>query len=405
MFEERPLHSPRDRGDGHRTSPHSFVRGRRVDRVPWMLTAALFFAALLPMRRLLITSRPRLARWCTMAADQSGPPSKNGNVEAIKNAASLVDVMSDYGVETEQVGNVLKARCPFHPGKESDGRESTPSMGLFGEGADQRYYCYACQAKGDVISFVMEHESIDFREAMQVLAKGYDVDLGKWSGSAAAAKPARPREDQILVDVHVEAAKFYQSVLRTPQGKPAAMMLRERGLTPSIRDVFGLGYAPASFNALTTHLQGKGFELSTLTQAGLSVLSPTGGAPRDFYQDRLMIPIHDADGEPVGFGGRIVPPLAGAAPPAPAEGTKKGWEAPKYINSPETRIFKKRELLYGDAYTPLLHPRTASHPYIPLLHPLPHALSTNSYHVQACTWRAMPRARRARSCSSRATWT
>ena len=220
-----------------------------------MLAAALLFAAFLPMRRLLATSRPRLARWCTMVADPPGPPLKNGGIAAVKAAATLVDVMSSYGIEPEQAGNVLKARCPFHGG----GNERTPSMAIFGEGDDQRYYCYACEAKGNIFNFVMEQESVDFKEAMQILAKDYDVELG-WGGGGggARAKPARPPADQALVDVHAAAAAFYQGVLRTKQGTPAATMLLERGIDRNARDVFGLGYAPDSYNALTTHLQGKG---------------------------------------------------------------------------------------------------------------------------------------------------
>jgi len=379
-------------------------------REPLMLAAALLFAAFLPMRRLLTTARPRLARWCTMAAEPPRPPLKNGVVDAIRAAAPLVDVMSSYGIEVEQVGNTLKARCPFH----GDGNERTPSMQV---SEDNRYYCYACEAKGDVFNFVMEQESVDFKEAMQILAKGYGVELGTWGGgSGARAKPARPQADQALVDVHAAAAAFYQSMLRSPQGKPAADMLRERGINTYAVGIFGLGYAPNSYNALTKHLQGKGcapapapapaqapalasasasaltpapapavaqvpfpapapaltsalapaqapkppsspqapkppstifrFDLSVLTQAGLSASTP-GSTPRDVFRDRLMIPIHDAEGEAVGFGGRLVPPPPGAPPPEPADGSGGTYEAPKYINSPESRIFRKRELLYG----------------------------------------------------------
>ena len=314
-----------------------------------MLAAALLFAAFLPMRRLLTTGRPRLARWYTMAADPLEPPLKKGglartgNVAAVKAAATLVDVISSYGIEVVQRGNVLLAYCPFHKG----GQERTPSMQVYGEGADQTYNCFACGARGDVLNFVMEQEQVDFKEALQILAESYGVELGALGGGGVRAKPARPQADQTLVEVHAAAAAFYQGVLRTPKGTPAAKMLQERGIDRNARDVFGLGYAPDSYNELTKHLQRKGFELSVLTQAGLSALSPRGGPPRDVFRHRLMIPIHDADGEAVGFAGRLLPPAPGAPPPEPAGGGRGAYEAPKYTNSPESRIFKKRELLYG----------------------------------------------------------
>ena len=315
-----------------------------------MLAAAVLFAAFLPMRRLLTTARPRLARWYTMAADPLEPPLKKGglaltgNVAAVKAAATLVDVISSYGIEVVQRGNVLMAYCPFHKG----GNERTPSMQLYGEGADQTYNCFACGARGDVINFVMEQEQVDFKEALQILAESYGVELGTLGGGGGVrAKPARPQADQALVDVHAAAAAFYQGVLRTPKGTPAAKMLQERGIDRNARDVFGLGYAPDSYNDLTKHLQRTGFDLSVLTQAGLSALSPRGGQPRDVFRHRLMIPIHDAEGEAVGFAGRLLPPAPGAPPPEPAGGGHGAYEAPKYTNSPESRIFKKRELLYG----------------------------------------------------------
>ena len=121
-----------------------------------------------------------------MAAGAPGPPAlKHDGVAAIKAAVTLVDVMHKYGIETEQAGNNLKARCPFH----GDGNERTPSMVLQGEGADQRYYCYACGKSGNVFNFVMEQESVDFKEAMLILANGYGVELGKWGGSGAPVKP------------------------------------------------------------------------------------------------------------------------------------------------------------------------------------------------------------------------
>ena len=275
--------------------------------------------------------------------------------QAVKQAVSLVEVVRDHGIKVEQAGAVHKARCPFH----GEGRERTPSLNI----KDERYRCFACGATGDAITFVQEHESVGFVDALRLLAERYGIE--GTVGPPPAPERARPPAEQAMVDAHAAAAEFYQGALRGPSGQAAAAFLRrERGVTSGAAYTFGLGYAPAGGFELSNFLSKRGYSAETLVASGLCLLSKNG-KPYDRFRDRVMIPIHDASGTVVAFGGRLMPPPPPPPPGAPAMppsaygggggggggggfgGDRDGKEAPKYLNSAESPIFRKSEMLYG----------------------------------------------------------
>lgn len=242
-------------------------------------------------------------------------------VDDIRARLDIVDVVSGY-IALQKAGRSFKAPCPFHT-------ERTPSFIVNPE--RQNWHCFgACSTGGDAFSFVMRHQNIEFSEALRILAQKAGVELSQ------AGRQNSDRRDKLHAANRL-AATWYQERLKSPEGKAALDYLKQRGVSPEMIDAFQLGYSPNSWDALKTYLTRMGAPEPDAVEAGLLHRRDDDGRTWDFFRDRLMFPIHDRQGNVIGFGGRQ---LAEPAPDAP------GYN-PKYINTSATPIFDKRSSLYG----------------------------------------------------------
>ena len=242
-------------------------------------------------------------------------------VDDIRARLDIVDLVSGY-VPLQKSGRSFKAPCPFHT-------ERTPSFIVNPE--RQSWHCFgACSTGGDAFSFVMRHQNIEFGEALRILAQKAGVEL-----SQASKRDSDKRSK--LHAVNRLAASWYQERLNSPEGAAAMDYLKRRGVSPEMIHAFQLGYSPDNWDALKTYLTNMGVPEADAIESGLIYRSDESGRTWDFFRDRLMFPIHDRQGNVIGFGGRQ---LAEPAPDAP------GYN-PKYINTAATPIFDKRSSLYG----------------------------------------------------------
>ncbi|MBI1999114.1 MAG: DNA primase [Parcubacteria group bacterium] len=234
-------------------------------------------------------------------------------VEQIKERLSIVDVVSSY-VKLERAGKNYKARCPFH-------NEKTPSFFVSPE--RDTYHCFGCDNGGDVFQFVQDMEGLDFSGALKVLAERAGVPLRSYH-------PAEDEARARLFRVLESAARFFENELA--RNADARAYLAARSVSPETARAFRVGFAPASWQALTTFLRNEGFRDADLFESGCAIRG-SDGRLYDRFRSRIMFPIADASGRVVGFSGRIF-------------GTEDGATA-KYVNSPETPLFHKSKLLYG----------------------------------------------------------
>lgn len=221
-------------------------------------------------------------------------------------------------------GGRLKGLCPFHEEK-SPSFSVNPSLGV--------YHCFGCGASGDVITFVRQTEALSFAEAVESLARRAGITLTYEQGGAAPGRTAGTRER--LLAAHRAAAELYATALRQ-DGEGAALARRfllDRGFDEASWERFGVGYAPRGWDTLTRHLLAAGFRTEELTLGGLSREGQRG--PVDRFRGRLVWPIRDRAGEVIGFGARRLDD-----PAAPDPG-------PKYLNTPETPLYRKSSVLYG----------------------------------------------------------
>lgn len=235
-------------------------------------------------------------------------------VEEIRRRCDIAEIVGRY-VHLKRVGRNLVGRCPFHD-------DRTPSFSVSPE--RQLFYCFGCQAAGDVFSFVMRKEGLGFPEAVSLLARQVGVALPEGREEAR-----RRGEREELLRVLAAAAEHYAAALAGPEGEAARRYLRERGLTEETVRRFGLGFAPAAGDSLLRTLVARGFRVEALARAGLVAGGPDG-RPRDRFRGRVMFPIRDELGRVIAFGGRAL-----------------GEEQPKYLNSPETPVFVKRQTWYA----------------------------------------------------------
>ncbi len=239
-------------------------------------------------------------------------------LEAVRSRTSIVDVVSRH-VALRRGGKNWKGLCPFHA-------EKTPSFVVNEERGT--YHCFGCGAGGTAFRFLMETEGRTFVEAVQVLAERAGVSLGLGPEDPAARKAREERQAQL--EVLELAARYYRHQLLSGRaGEAARAYLVRRGIEAGLAEAFGLGCAPAGWDALARYLRSKGVDLGLATRAGLLVERPTGGH-YDRLRDRLVFPIADASGRAVSFGGRVM-----------------GDGEPKYLNGPESLVFRKGEVLYG----------------------------------------------------------
>ena len=234
----------------------------------------------------------------------------------LKGRNDLADVIGRY-VNLKRNGTRHTGLCPFHG-------EKTPSFTVFEDTAS--FYCFGCGAGGDVITFIMKRENLDYMEAVRFLAERAGMTLPEQEGRQAEF---RRKTRERMLEMHKLAARFYYNYMMSPQGKAGLDYLLGRGLTKESITRYGLGYAPDSFRALKDHLKAKGYSWEEMLAAGLLAKSEKGNL-YDKFRHRVMFPVIDLRGNVVAFSGRLL------------EGN-----GPKYLNSPETEIYTKGEIVFG----------------------------------------------------------
>ncbi len=233
-------------------------------------------------------------------------------IEKVRERSDIVEIIGDH-VPLRQSGRNFKALCPFHP-------EKSPSFMVSPE--KQIYHCFGCGAGGNVFSFLMQAEGMTFPEAVKDLAKRYGIEMPE-------GLPRASTEASLAYRINAMAAKAYNAaLLATKEGKGARKYLRARTIGEDVEKDFLLGYAPRAANLLILEAKRRGIDEKRLAAMGLAI--ERDGKLRDLFRGRLMFPIASAGGRILGFGGRVLD-----------EGT------PKYLNSPETRLFKKSDILFG----------------------------------------------------------
>ena len=245
---------------------------------------------------------------------------RDTDVTYVRDNSPIDDVVGDYVQLKNAGGGQKKGLCPFHDEK-TPSFHVTPSRGYF--------HCFGCQVGGDVIAFVMKMDHLTFTETIEKLAEriGYTLTYDESRGTSA---PSGQRSR--LVAANAAAAKFYQEQLSLPTAQIGRDFLIKRGFDQTACAQFGVGYAPDEWDALTKFLRAQNFTIEELNLAGLSKEGQRG--PIDRFRNRLIWPIRDISGDVVGFGARKL-------------ASDEVDQGPKYLNTPETPIYKKSQVLYG----------------------------------------------------------
>ena len=238
-------------------------------------------------------------------------------IEEIRMRNDIVDVISGY-VKLQRKGSSYFGLCPFH-------NEKSPSFSV--SPSKQMYYCFGCGAGGNVFTFLMEYENLTFVEALRMLADRAGVELPQIEYSKEAKAQADLKAT--LLEVNKEAAKYYYYQLRRESGRQGMDYLKGRELSDETINKFGLGYSDKFSNDLYRYLKNKNYSDEILRQSGLFNVDERKGMYDKFW-NRVIFPIMDVNNRVIGFGGRVM-----------------GDAKPKYLNSPETKIFDKSRNLYG----------------------------------------------------------
>lgn len=233
----------------------------------------------------------------------------DGILDDIKGRLDIIELISEY-ISLKKSGQNYKGLCPFHS-------EKTPSFIVSPH--KQIFHCFGCGSGGDIFGFVMKYENLSFNETLQLLAKKAGVRLNDYDFKKDSTKEA-------IKDMQKEALAVFAENLE--RSKSARDYLLKRGLEEGTIKAFSLGYAEKSWHSLYEHLKVKGFSDSLILQSGL--VSPGSKGSYDIFRDRIMFPIFDTHGDVIAFGGRVMDSAM-----------------PKYLNSPDTALFKKGETLYA----------------------------------------------------------
>ncbi|MGY1593171.1 DNA primase [Geodermatophilus sp. SYSU D00708] len=247
------------------------------------------------------------------------------DIALIRERSKIDEIVGEHLQLKRAGGGSLKGLCPFHDEK-SPSFHVTPSRGL--------YHCFGCGVGGDVIRFVQEIDHLSFGEAVELLAGRANVELHyEDDGGRPTGAPPREQAGQRarLVAANTAAAAFYVEQLGTPEAAPARQFLADRGFDRQVAVDYGCGYAPGGWDTLTRHLRGKGYTQQELVTAGLAKESSRGSLIDRFHR-RLVWPIRDITGDVIGFGARKL---------------MDDDPGPKYLNTPETPLYKKSTVLYG----------------------------------------------------------
>ncbi|MCS7214987.1 MAG: DNA primase [Thermodesulfovibrio sp.] len=229
-------------------------------------------------------------------------------LEEIKQRLDIVELISEY-IDLKKTGQNYRSLCPFHS-------EKTPSF--FVNPSKQIFHCFGCGKGGDIVTFLMEYEKVSFIEAISILAKKAGLQF------EPVKKNLSPISKEKLYEIYENATYYYMEQLKSSE--KAKQYLEKRGINQETIEVFKIGYAPSERNFLYKFLKEKNFDDILINSSGLVSNS------NDFFRNRIIIPIHDLTGRVIGFGGRLI---------------DSGSDLPKYINSPDTPIFKKGENLFG----------------------------------------------------------
>ena len=236
----------------------------------------------------------------------------------IKEVANIVDIIGEH-VSLKRSGRNYLGLCPFHADKK-------PSFTVNEE--RQIFHCFGCGVGGDVIAFYMKFHNLDFAEAVKELARRFDIPLSSSSDGESSERR------KALFEINEKAKRFFEHLLWASEvGKAGREYLKQRGLSEKTARLFGLGYAPDSYDSLVSHLRLAGVDLALAEEAGLLVRRKDGSF-YDRFRRRLLFPIKDSSGRVAGFGGRII-----------------GEGEPKYLNTPETPVYHKGSILYGFFHT------------------------------------------------------
>lgn len=238
-------------------------------------------------------------------------------VAEVRDRVDIVDLVQGYVPSLKKTGANYKGLCPFH-------NEKTPSFIVFPD--SQNFHCFGCGKGGDLFTFYMDMEHVEFRDALKELASraGVELEMG------APRPPEEKEHQQKLIEVNELAAMWFHHVLlKTSHGAEGRNVVENRGISPEMTDEFNLGFAPDPWDALLNFLSSRGISAEVAAEAGLASKRDSGGF-YDRFRNRLMFPIRDRDGNTVGFGGRAL-----------------GDAQPKYLNTAQTLIFDKSSLVYG----------------------------------------------------------
>ena len=245
---------------------------------------------------------------------------REDSITEVREKARIDEVVSSYVTLRNAGGGSQKGLCPFHDEK-SPSFHVTPSRGF--------YHCFGCQKGGDVINFLMEIDGLAFGEAVERLADKYGVQLRREEGDVRDDRPKGPPR-QRLIEAHREAQEFYAGQLATPDALVARQFLSERGFDQAAAETYGIGFAPRDGEALFKHLRQKAFSQEELVVGGLVAV---GRSAYDRFRGRLLWPIRDSSGDTIGFGARRI--------------FDDDRIDAKYLNTSETPIYKKSQVLYG----------------------------------------------------------
>jgi len=244
---------------------------------------------------------------------------RDEDIALVRERSAVDEVVGEYLQLRPAGADAFKALCPFHDEK-TPSFNVTPSRGL--------WYCFSCTEGGDVIKFVQRIDNLGFAEAVERLAARAGIELRYEQGGHVPGREQTERRR--LIEAHRAAAEFYTERMAAPQAAVAREFLSSRGFQAPDWARFGLGYAPREWDALTSHLRGRGFTDAELLRGGLASQGRRG--PMDRFRGRLIWPIRDLTGEVIAFGARRL---------------AEDDQGPKYLNTPETPLFRKSTVLYG----------------------------------------------------------
>jgi DNA primase len=247
-------------------------------------------------------------------------------IEQIASANDIVEVIGTY-FPLKRAGSTFKALCPFH-------QEKTPSFTV--SPSRQTFHCFGCGAGGSVFRFVMDYEHLEFPAAVKKLAQRVGIPVIEERGTSGADEDRQHEARRVLLQLHAEAAEwFHENLVKKKVGEPAREYLKGRGIDKRIAKDWQIGFAPESWDGFLNWALERGYQQRLLLESGLVTRREEGGGDNkgyDRFRNRIMFPIHNDVGEVIAFSGRIL---------------DKEAEAAKYVNSPETPLFRKGRVLFG----------------------------------------------------------